>query len=281
MHISHSLAQSGSIAIWQADQLELFAESLSTDISNQADLTKVAELYHQVGQVILPSVTGVIFDPVYTFSLSVAKPNSVLGLARLEKPSAAVDPLGLPTLISRWGVVAARNNLSVAKFELFYNPREQKALTKREIVHEIADYCQHEGIDFALQLTLFLLPGETFSAAQFQIDQLQAIRELRSSCDLLALQYPQDPLSAATVTAELDIPWVLVANTQPYEEFKTQLRTALENGAKGWWLGDLFWQGLAQINQAELTPWVQGTVRDRVLELRRIADEVVQASLET
>jgi tagatose-1,6-bisphosphate aldolase len=98
--------------------------------------------------------------------------------------------------------------------------------------------------------------------------------------DILALQYPLDPLATATVTAELDIPWLLIGQDQAYEDYKSTLRLCLENGARGFLAGNSLWQEIQDFKQQDKSPdleqiqqFVNTTVKDRMIELMRITNE--------
>jgi len=163
----------------------------------------------------------------------------------------------------------------VAKLELFYNPQEEEARSKKQMVVELYDYCQHEGIAFLLDLVLYLETSKDKYQAQFLELQLDAVQELRQYCDLMALEYPSDALSAVTLTAELDVPWILSGRGVPYETYKEQLRVALESGAVGYMVGS---QLLPEKVTKDASTFLQTTVRDRAIELNRIATETLARS---
>jgi tagatose-1,6-bisphosphate aldolase len=154
------------------------------------------------------------------------------------------------------------------------------ALEKKKIIFEMHDYCQHVGIDLALDLLVTLQPDQPNVPAVFQETQLQALQEFRSSAELLMLQYPGNALAAATITAEVDVPWLVTLSAQPYEQVKQELRAALENGAQGFVVGEALWQEIATLRLADASPdmsaivnFIKTTSRDRIIELNRISNE--------
>lgn len=231
-------------------------------------------------QVLAPHVSAITIDPIYGFHLSRTKPTSAGLLFRLEKPTTQVDPLALPILIGNWGVGAVRQNYGAAKLELWYHPKEAAALEKKQLVAELYDYCQHEGIALLLKLIVYTPADETFTVASFQAAQLEAAHEFAASCSLMALQYPQDALAAATLTAELDVPWLLSSDDVEYESFKDILRTSIDNGASGYVVDEVLWREIFTLQTADkepdwsaITKFLQTTARDRAIELARIVSE--------
>jgi tagatose-1,6-bisphosphate aldolase len=242
--------------------------------------------------------TGLLLDPLVALSAtSSTQAGLTLPLSIQRTPE--IDPLSLPKIDSSWGVVEVKNNFGVAYLTLYYHPEEEKALQKKQLVAELADYCQYEKIDFILDLVLYTPAGEQFQLERFQEAQITAIQELRFAPQAMILQYPLDPLACATLTTELDVPWLVSSRGLRYEEFKETLRTSLEGGAKGFYLHELAWPNL-QVNHEELvtasekrdtqaikelaSQWHENFTReltthnrDQLIELMRITNEFGEA----
>lgn len=232
-----------------------------------------------------PHVSGLVLEPTYGLNVIPAKAKKVGVALRLESVAAEQDPLSLPPMMSDWGVEEISQNYSVAKVTLYYHPEEEKALDKKKWVAEIADYCHHQSIDMMLCLHLFQPP--TVSVAPTSDHLIEAIQELRGHVDLLAIDPPTDSLAAATVTAELDVPWVVMLGEGEYNVAKEALRSCLESGAKGWLAGAGLWTGLPSfITKDHQIDWkvaegqLAQQIRDRVIELARITNEVANQASE-
>jgi tagatose-1,6-bisphosphate aldolase len=270
----------GGIALLELDQAPALAEVLGLDLDILDNRQAVERLLQTLAKRLGPDYSGLVLDPIYSFAALPYKVDNAGLVLRLNHPAAAVDPLGLPTLIPDWGIEAVKQNYGVAKLSLFYHPSEAKALEKKQLLAELYDYCQHEGVAFFLKLIIYLSPDEEPTPEQFQADQLAAVQELRGFCDLIGLQPAQDPLSAATLTAELDIPWVVTTDGLNYLLAKEAIRSALDNGAQGYVVGDSLWADIGLARRADMSPdWstidqqISRDIRDRVLELSRILRE--------
>ncbi len=280
MHIPALKNKNGVFVLLELDNSLKISSLLELDLKLADNKLLLTELNKQLLLSLSPNASGVVMDPTHTLALISKKANSA-GLAlRLETIQEETDPLAVPNLIPDWGVELVKQNYGVAKLELYYHPNEEQALKKKQLVAELFDFCQYEHIDFLLKLVVYTPADEEFSSLSFQEAQLQSIEEFRSSCNLMALQHPLDALSAATVTSELDIPWVVSLTAADYQMNKDNLRICLENGAKGFMAGEILWQGLNEQrtkNQAldlnALFAYIQTTTRDRFLELERISNE--------
>lgn len=270
----------GKYCLVELDEAPHLAHELGLDLTTESGEQLLDQINSSLVSTYSAESSGVVLDPVYTFKF-LEKKNSKAGvLFRLEQLMEDVDPLSVPKLISNWGIEDIKNNYASAKIELLYHPHEEKALAKKQLLTELYDYCQHEKITLLLKLTIYTPAGDEYQQLNFQEAQLTAIQELRDTCDLLALQFPQDPLSCATITAELDVPWLSVAEGVDYESYKQMLRTALENGAKGFLAGDILWRDLVSLKHEDKSPdmeaiqnLIKTNSRDRLIEMVRITDE--------
>jgi len=266
----------------QFDQLAALVGLLGLDLqAHPEDARELINFKNKLMQILGSKSSGVIIDPNYGFESLAFQPKKS-GLAiRLEDIVAENERQQLPRIIENWGIEQIKNNYSVAKFELFYHPSEAEALTKKQIVAEIYDFCKYEQIDFLLQLRIFNPMGGVLPETEHPELQLTAIQELRKNCDLLALEYPGSSLSSATVTAELDTPWILLSHhepkLEPYELLKAHLRETLENGAVGISAGSILWADLGKVRAADMSlNWEQienflkTSSLDRIAELQRI-----------
>lgn len=281
MHLPAISSATGMIELVRVDEALKFSETMGAALDDVGGKQLVRQALQQLITVTKHTASGLVCDPLHSQAI-VAGESGVPGLAfRLHQLHGhEVDPLALPQLIQDWGVEAIKNNYGLAFLEVYYHPTETEALRKKQLIAELADYCQHEGIDFMLSVVVYTPANEEFTEQRFQEAQLQAIQELRQFPQLLALQYPHNPLAAATITAELDIPWVISDLTGDYEVYKQILRDSLESGAKGFLVGEALWKDItkekdaaALLNPEAIDRYFTTTARDRILELVRITEE--------
>lgn len=257
-----------------ADILGISGQQLATNVELRKSVEAVITAYKS-------AFSGVLVVPELNHEISTSISKDCGVLFPLERRAFDADPLSVPILSPSWGVEAIRNNYGVAKLELFFNPTEKEAATKKQLVAELYDYCQHEGIDLLLEVLVYMEGTDLEYREQFPDLQLGAIQELRSICSMMALEYPLSALGAVTVTAELDVPWILTMRNTPYELAKEQLRTSLESGALGFmgfeqFLPDRTPTGTVTFDSEKCMQFLQTTGRDRALELSRIVAEAGQ-----
>lgn len=276
MKLSAIQTSEDGFSLLALDQLLPMARQLHLDVRQAQDIAHLNAVISALMEGYSSSMSGVVLSPQLGYEALLKKADESGPIFCLERRFDEPDPLSLPLLQSQWGVESVRNNYSVAKLELFYHPQEAEARTKLIMLAELYDYCLHEGIDLLVELLVYIEGTEAEYGKTFPEIQLAAIRDVRKYCSMLALEYPLDALGAVTVTAELDVPWILTSRDTEYNAFKEQLRIVLEGGARGFLGLEQFLPVLekdAAFEMSVIEKCIAGTGRDRVLELQRIVAE--------
>ncbi len=261
-------------SILALDDIAELSQILSLDLSLQDNLLFLSKLLYLLVE-LSQEVSGLVVDPIYSLPMINHKAKNTGVLIRLEQHQYPVTQ-AIPQLFPNFSLLEVKNNYALAKLALDYQAHEEQALTKKQLLAEIRDYSQSLKIDFLLKLD-----------ANFDNQDilLSTVQEIQSFADVLVLKDIDDPLLAATISSELDIPWLLSADPQStsYDQFKNHYRVAVENGAKGFYLGNFLWQSLAQFRQENqefdwlaLENCVRTNLRDQIIELNRITEELTR-----
>lgn len=278
-----TLQQHGRYSLLDLHQVASLAEQLGLDLSVVSNQQLIKTLLAELIEDLTPHASGLVVDPELGLTQLGHKTTATGLLLPLEASATDVDPLALPVLSSDWGVEQVANNYGVGILELFYHPEEPSALLKKQLVAELMDYCQYTKIELAIRLRMFAPSGDLMDPEAFQAAQIQALQELRTMCHIFVLDAPADVLTAATITAELDIPWLVWLEAKKYDQLKDQLRTCVESGARGYMIGSSLWPELTTLRRKDsgldiiaMKELCKTTLRDRMIELTRIvAEEVV------
>lgn len=261
-------------SILALDDIAELSQILSLDLSLQDNLFFLSKLLYLLVE-LSQEVSGLVVDPIYSLPMINHKAKNTGVLIRLEQHQYPVTQ-AIPQLFPNFSLLEVKNNYALVKLAIDYQAHEEQALTKKQLLAEIRDYSQSLKIDFLLKLD-----------ANFDNQDilLSTVQEVQSFADVLVLKDIDDPLLAATISSELDIPWLLSADPQStsYDQFKNHYRVAVENGAKGFYLGNFLWQSLAQFRQENqefdwlaLENCVRTNLRDQIIELNRITEELTR-----
>ncbi len=296
MKISSLRAETGLFNLVEFDDEAKFIDALGLDLRDQNSREMVDEILQSLFTVysakednVFSGMSGFILDPIFSLNAFLSQNEKQIGLGlSLDEPQAERDPLALPKLINDWGVEQIRNNYAVAYLTMYYHPDEDAALKKKQFLAEIYDYCHYEGIELVLKLVIYTPGDRRFEWDSFRKDQLQALEELRNLAHMFVLQYPNDPLACATLTTQLDVPWLVSDSNLEYEVFKEHLRDSLENGASGFMVGESLFKEIEGMRKKDHSPdldailkFIKTRVRDRAIELVRISSEFSQLLKET
>ncbi len=274
MNLSSIQTQSGMFTIAPFDHRGSLAKSLKIDLETEHGkkiLTQIKVLFMEAFSEIC---SGVLVDPVYGWPAIEKKAKNTGLILTLENSGYNDEKTAVPTFIPNWGVENIKNNYAVAKLLTYYHPEEENAVQKKQIVMELGQYCKHEDIAFLVEPIIFNPKGkEELSKPAFQEAQLRCAQEFQAYCDVLKIQYPGDALACATITAELDIPWILLSRGMKHDDFKNALKVSLENGAKGFAAGRSVWQEIAELRTEDgpdlqaIGKFLYTTGRERMKEL--------------
>lgn len=231
------------------------------------------------------AVAGVCLSPDYTYyALPNISPQAHL-LLTLAKQELLTDLNDVPHLLEGWSAEHVRQNYAIAVLDVDYHPFEQFAVKKKMFIAEVYEYAKHLGIDVLLNLQIHNLVEEAETSAEIQ---LQAVQDLNEVADGFVLNYMGDPLMAATITTQIDVPWLVSSSAKTYEEIKVESRAGLEAGAQGVWVdygffptADMLRRSLGQLDQSNgSTPewfgFLTSVSRDRRIEIQRIIEELRQ-----
>lgn len=271
----------GTYLILDLNAVDVLADSLGLELEDQAHQQIIEQLVSYATAALSPYVSGLVLGAEIGFAAVEAKAPETGLLLSLTRQLAPTAVTALPTLVSGWSLTHIRHNSGALFTPLTYHPHTGEALAKKQLVAELADAAQYEGLDQVLSLSLYPPEGEATTLEAFQESQLWAARELQAVTALLALEYPHTALACATLTAELDTPWLLADRVFDYAYTKEVVRVALEGGARGCLVSSSIWAGLPQVDPsadpeliwAEIDNFLQTEARDRLLELGRIMSE--------
>lgn len=291
MKISSLRAETGLFNLVEFDDEAKFIEALGLDLRDKNSREIVDDILKSLFSVysaneddVFAGMSGFILDPLFSLNAFLDQSHKQISLGlSLDEPQAEHDPLALPKLINDWGVEQVRNNYATAYLTMYYHPGEGAALKKKQFLAEIYDYCHYEGIELILKLIIYTPGDQRFDWDSFRKDQLQALEELRNLAHMFVLQYPNDPLACATLTTQLDVPWLVSDSNLEYEVFKEHLRDSLENGASGFMVGESLFKEIESMRKKDHSPdveaiikFIKTRVRDRAIELVRISSEFSQ-----
>ncbi len=255
MTLSSIQTSDGMFTIAPFDHRGSLAQLIGVDMNTTMGQEAVTQLKVLFMEAFSPICSGVLVDPQYGWPAIEVKSESAGLILTLESSGYTDEKTAVPTLIPNWGVESIKNNYAVAKLLTYYHPQEPNAEAKRKLVMELGESCRHENIGFLLEPVIFNPFDKTpLAPEQLQQAQLLAAQEFQPHCDVLKIQYPGNALACATLTAELDIPWIILSRGMDYSAFKEALRVCLENGAKGFAAGRSVWQEIGEFRLADGTP---------------------------
>lgn len=275
MHLNTITSKKNAVLLFDFENFYQWFKIFDLSVDKAEDVVLMKTVYQLVGEILLSEGTGMSLSPHFGWEVLHKKAPHVGVVFPIEKKQPGVDPLALPVLSKQWTMQYIRNNYGIAKLELHYHPNEVNSVQKRKLVAELYAYALYENIDFILELKVKNHPNST--SADFQQVQLLSLKHFRQLCHAFILEDPTDALAAATITAELDVPWIAGdLDFNDYQTTKDTVRMLIENGARGAVIHASLIQNIASIAINDIERFkkeLATNTRDTVLELKRIIEE--------
>lgn len=288
MDISLLRNERGLFSLFELADLDVVAEALGLDRAVASNNEVIGDVMSSLLITAGQQASGVILEPdwglgayaAWLAQTSLPKPPGLV--LRVDTPPAVPSTSTLPSVSNDWGIENITNNYGLVYIKLWYHPSEEEALAKKQLIGELYDFCLQQETELVLELLMQSPDGKEVAADV----QLTAVQELRATTHLLALEVPADPLATATLTAELDLPWIATAKPkQNFEDYKADVIKAMENGAQGYLAGHTAWNDVSQLKRADqgadinqIKTFINTTFRERLESLNQILAENGQVS---
>lgn len=275
MTVSTLAREDGTFLVLALDEVLLVLAEVAKKIK---DPVQQKQVYQELAEVCItlldPHVSGYCIHNLYGYTF-LPLLNQHKGIFfSLEKKTIDQDPLSNPAIAHNWSVTHAYHNAAGSKLELYYHPQEKGASEKRQLVAELSHHCHMLHTDFILDLRVLPKADESYLEIL-----LESIKHFRSAVDTMIITPGTDVMASITITAELDVPWMYNQSTTSYTKYKKELRLSLEGGAAGCYLGQSILAGISRSKANtqtvdEVKEFILTEVRDRVLEVRRIVEDM-------
>ncbi len=228
---------------------------------------------------VAPLATAVLTDPLHGYPASPASIPPHVGLllaVEVTGYEATGEAERLSTLIEGWSPRRIGEAGADAVKLLLWHRHDASETTQRhqdEIVEQVGEECEREGLPFVLEIVTYPLAGQRAASAEYArvkpeivIDAARRFSEDRFRVDLLKLEFPghlkyvdafQDrPFAAGEVVhtlAETEancrrldetsrVPWVILSAGVDPGEFVENVRLANKAGASGFLCGRSVWK---------------------------------------
>lgn len=266
----------GVFAVLAIDHRDSFRAVIDGDITNDEITQFKIDLVSGVG----PQASGVMLEPEYSLPELITA-GAVKGsqgfMAALEAQGYMQDPWAGPTsLLDQWSVAAAKNmGASAAKLLLPYHPdRVDHAEQQRRVVSDIAAQCAEMDLALLVEPVAFGMPNER--RPEIVLETVRQLTDL--PIDVMKMEFPgnpDDPTGWAAACSAVDAacrqPWVLLSSGVTFDEYRSQLDVAFENGCSGFTGGRAVWRPATDAAPADRMSTIETVVSDQFAQLRALA----------
>jgi tagatose 1,6-diphosphate aldolase len=305
MHIANSRTQFTMVATDQRGSLMrmINPENPKSVTPQEMKKVKMALVKNLCGRNSPGRASGVLIDPVYSYERSFVEACEIRADVGVLMGVEASGYGGKGEFGPQVQIFAGldvedavgkikNRGASAVKMLVYYRPDSPTRGHQESMVKAVGRACEKNEISFLLEPLSHSLEGgphrkqnpNEFSKIKPWI-VIETARELTKpeySVDVLKAEFPlnlkyaqelgQDPSEACK---ELDdasqVPWVVLSAGVDYDEFKENLRYALENGASGFLCGRAIWK--ESVGMEDMAKFLLKTAVERLNELVDMVDE--------
>jgi len=276
IHISNSLGQFTMVATDQRGSLKRLINPENPDEVSPEEMKKVkmALIRSFAGKKSSGKASGILVDPEYSYERSFMEACDIradVGVLMAIEASGYGGKGEFAPQVRIFGGLdvdeAVRKikmrGASAVKMLVYYRPDSPTARYQESMVKSVGQACEKYDIPFLLEPVSHSLedgPNKKKNPKEFSkikpwivIETARELTKPEYCVDVLKAEFPlnlkyaeelgQDPSEACRELDEASqIPWVILSAGVDYEEFKENIKYAVENGASGFLCGRAIWK---------------------------------------
>jgi sulfofructosephosphate aldolase len=256
-------------AILAADHgrpLEDMLEGLGVPSGPEAQRAFKADLVDAVGA----DASAVLLDPDVSLPALRDRVGTEL-LVRIEADDVELaDGLRRTQMVPGLGAGGARGlGADAAKLMVFLRADRGDEYPRR-LVREVLADCRRADLPCVVELMTYRLDNESpeaFAARREDVIVDGAVALEECGAEVLKLEYPGSAAACRRLTGALGVPWAVLSAGVDHDEFRDQLRDAMDGGAAGFIAGRSVWKEAVGLPGDERRAFLQDTARRRFAEL--------------
>ncbi len=162
---------------------------------------------------------------------------------------------------------------SGAKLLLYFNPHYETFQKQIDTALKVQKQCQALDFPYFLEIRIYTLEDPEMKTPRAEL-LLLSLRELIAAGvkpDVWKLEYPGNKDGCEWVTDMVkDTPWILLTKGVAFEDFKPQLKEAIDSGAVGFLVGRALWQEVCSMQGEEKEKFLKEVIPNRFKEISEI-----------
>jgi len=282
----------GCICMCALDHRGSLAKMLQEGVGAPPSYQDMVDFKFDVCSALSPHCSAILLDPVYGAAQSIAA--NVLAskaglLVSLEETGySGGGEARISRSLEGWNAAKVRRmGADGAKLLLYYRPDVDVAERQRELVKELAAWCEEQDLAFIVEPVGYAVGDEAATGRYKNLKPEIVIRTAAEltplGIDVLKAEFPADPKSEKDDKVMLanckklddasQVPWIILSGGVDFSLFVRQVEIACKSGASGFLAGRALWQEATSITSRERRQeFFQTTVVDRLRLLMAVAN---------
>lgn len=262
--------RSGSFLMLALDHRGTFNKIFNLQNSDAYQKSEVILLKKQILRALQDVASGFLLDPEYGLpaykELKINQPPFLLRIEKSSSPKKTKLGYKIEDLKSM--------GASGVKLLIYLNPEDKTRLEKLILAREVSSECDQYNLPLFLEIITYQNSIRKTSKANLVINSVKVILENAIKPAVFKLEYPGNATSCLQLTRILGpIPWVILTGGIQFKEFKSNLKIAVRNGAKGFLAGRGLWQEASLYSKGERIKFLNTKTKQRFKEISKIVEQ--------
>lgn len=159
------------------------------------------------------------------------------------------------------------------KLLLYFNPYVNSAKQQVEIGRKVLKDCKNNDLPLFLEIVTYGISNE--NKVELIRNSVKYFLDQGVLPDVFKLEFPGGPGSCLEITRILkETPWILLSGGYPFEEFLSNLKVAIDNGASGFLAGRALWQDFHKYQGEKREEFFNKVVAERFEEISKVVNKI-------
>jgi tagatose-1,6-bisphosphate aldolase len=266
----------GKILMLALDHRGSFQKLLNPSQPGKVSAAETIEAKRQIIEAVYQQFSGILVDSLAglpAYKQATVKANHPKPYLLCIEKTGYEDEQGSRKTQLEFSVEQLKNlGAGGIKLLLYYHPQAPTREHQLKIAKQVLHDCKAAKLPLFLELVTYPIENTNSHKPELVLDSISQFLEAKIIPDVFKLEFPGDPAACFQITKLLKkTPWILLTRGDSYQNFKEQLKTALNNGCQGFLAGRALWQEFTQYEKSKRQDFFQTVVARRFSQIRQLA----------
>ncbi|MEM5869993.1 MAG: tagatose 1,6-diphosphate aldolase [Candidatus Aenigmatarchaeota archaeon] len=242
----------------------------------------IEEIKLKFSKVFSSQASGILLDPIYgKFAIQAVKGKCGILISLEDSGYEETEEGRINKLIENFGPEKVLEmGGDAAKLLVYFNPKAKTAKNQKDLIKNVAEECEKINLPLVCEFLVYPYKEKNFEKERSELI-IKSVKEIsKLGISVLKVEFPGDvkkeklnelEKKCKKISKVSSVPWVLLSKGKEFDEFKNQLKIAMQFGCSGFMVGRALWQDYFKVENKE--DFLKSECMKRLEELKSIASK--------